>query len=388
MSYSIYAYPWNLSTANYQQVLSDIQTIGLQGISLAVSYHAGKFIHPQSRRHRVYFPEDGVVYFQPQSHYGKIKPAASRLLEQGDILASLTDQNSVFVNAWTVLFHNTRLGMLHPNTTVKNAFGNSYVYSLCPAHPDVRQYALTLCNDIATHYSINTLLLETPGYLAYNHGYHHEFAQVKPNSYLDALLGLCFCEHCMAGARSIGIDIAALQQQVMGNIDAFLDDAPFTSEKTALIWLENDVYGDEELSAFIEWRCNLVTSLVKEIRHQTPPSIKVKVISTTQNSHSTSILEGHQLQALSDASDGLEIPFYQPSLAQVNAEAEVIVTALNNLGCQSALVRPGWPDIQSQQQLVETLDHIKAIGINDIAFYNYDMLLPINLQWLQEAINH
>ncbi len=67
MNYSVYAYPWNLCLNDYRQKLDEISALGLQGINLAVSYHAGKFIHPRSTQHRVYFPEDGVVYFRPRA---------------------------------------------------------------------------------------------------------------------------------------------------------------------------------------------------------------------------------------------------------------------------------------------------------------------------------
>ena len=47
--------------------------------------------------------------------------------------------------------------------------------------------------------------LETPGFLPYQHGFHHEFALMKQNKWLDTQMGLCFCEHCLKG-RSAGVD--------------------------------------------------------------------------------------------------------------------------------------------------------------------------------------
>ena len=73
---------------------------GFKGINLAVSYHAGKFIHPRSIRHRVYFPEDGVIYFRPRATYKRIKPVLSGLLEQGDVLEYLGGTEGLLLNAW------------------------------------------------------------------------------------------------------------------------------------------------------------------------------------------------------------------------------------------------------------------------------------------------
>jgi hypothetical protein len=112
-------------------------------------------------------------------------------------------------NAWMVLMHNTRLGERHAEASVTNAFGDRYIYNLCPAAPAAREYAVALCEDIADAYPISGLTLETPGWLPFAHGYHHEFGLLRQNAWLDNYLGLCFCQHCMAGAEGAGIDAAA-----------------------------------------------------------------------------------------------------------------------------------------------------------------------------------
>ena len=58
------------------------------------------------------------------------------------------------VNAWLVPLHNTRLGQAYPDITVENAFGDRYVYSLCPSSPDAREYAIALCKDVTDNYPV------------------------------------------------------------------------------------------------------------------------------------------------------------------------------------------------------------------------------------------
>lgn len=386
MSYSVYAYPWNVSTDNYRQRVDDMLALGLQGMNLAVSYHAGKFIHPRGNGHRVYFPEDGVVYFNPRARYGRIKPVPSRLLEKEDILDYVTKTGGLVLNAWAVLFHNTRLGMQYPETTVRNAFGDGYVYSLCPAHPEVREFALALCKDLTEQYPVTSLLLETPGYLAYSHGYHHEFAQVPPDSRLEAWLGLCFCAHCVAGAARAGIDGEALRRQVAASIDDYLNSDELSRNITVADWLANDVIENGELEAFLQWRCDMVTSLVSEIRAQVHPAVTIKIITTTQPSHRASVLEGHDLAALHAVADGLELPLYKRSATTTEAEGKYVISVVHDVARLSAILRPGWPDMQSRQQVTETVACIRALGIRDISFYNYDMLRPVNLKWLERAL--
>jgi hypothetical protein len=66
MSYrAIYTYPWDLADEGVDAVVRDVERLGLDTITIAGSYHAGKFLRPHGRGSRVMFPEDGTVYFRP-----------------------------------------------------------------------------------------------------------------------------------------------------------------------------------------------------------------------------------------------------------------------------------------------------------------------------------
>ena len=61
---------------------------------------------------------------------------------------------------------------------------------------------------------------------------------MKPNRWLDALMGLCFCEHCVAGAKKAGIDAAALKRRVGEDIESCLDgDVDFPDDMAEAFWL-------------------------------------------------------------------------------------------------------------------------------------------------------
>ena len=81
---------------------------------------------------------------------------------------------------------------------------------------------MALCRDVTEAYPITGISLETPGFLPYAHGYHHEFAMVKPNTWLTGRLGLCFCEHCAAGAEAAGVDASGLKSRVREDIEGYL----------------------------------------------------------------------------------------------------------------------------------------------------------------------
>ena len=376
MTAAVYAYPWNFR--NLDADVSRIRTLGAGEISLAASYHAGKFLQPGDVKARVYFPEDGTVYFRPRKAYGVVKPKVSVLTAGRDVLAELCGRDDIAVNAWTVLFHNTRLGALHSELTVRNAFGDAYPYSLCPSQPEVRAYAVTLCADLAENYRLKSLLLETPGFLTYGHGFHHEFAQVAPNAWLDAMLGLCFCTPCREGAKRAGIDADGLASRICTAVDAWLDGG---ADQSLEDW--NATHPDR--AAVHRIRCQVVTSRVTDIRAAVNPAVKVKVIATCQRPHATAYLEGHDLVALDAVSNGLELPLYQSSPEAVVADGRYVLERVAT-SRTSVILRPGYPDMSRESDLTEALGGLRGLGLGDFAFYNFGMLRPMNLEWLRNAL--
>ena len=175
---AIYAYPWDLAETGVGAAVDRFLALGLDTVTIAGSYHAGKFLRPHGQTGKVYFPEDGTVYFKPDpSRYGAIKPIANSMLSAGkDMVRELSRQGRLATNVWLVLMHNTRLGAAHIESTVANAFGDRYVYNLCPSAPEARAYAIGLARDVTESYPVSGVSLETPGFLPYAHGFHHEFA--------------------------------------------------------------------------------------------------------------------------------------------------------------------------------------------------------------------
>ena len=50
----------------------EFRELGLDTVTIAGSYHAGKFMRPHGKAGKVYFPDDGTVYFNADpSRYGQ-----------------------------------------------------------------------------------------------------------------------------------------------------------------------------------------------------------------------------------------------------------------------------------------------------------------------------
>ena len=65
MQLSMWTYPWDIQDNGAAAVTGELQAAGLNTVSLATSYHAGRFLQPRSLQRKVYFPEDGTIYFKP-----------------------------------------------------------------------------------------------------------------------------------------------------------------------------------------------------------------------------------------------------------------------------------------------------------------------------------
>ena len=377
MRRSAYVYPWDVPRPA-GALAGALRADGLDAAVVAVAYHAGKFIRPADRPPRVVFPEDGTVYFRPTlSRYGRLKPLESALTRERDVLSELAAApDGPDVCGWAVLLHNTRLGMAAPDCCVRTAWGDPLYYSLCPSNDDAREFAAALCSDAASNYPLKGLVLETPGFLPFPHGFHHEFAQVESNAWLDALLGLCFCDSCRRRAGDAGIDAAAVAAAVRERADAWLKaDADPPGGEDAPHWLLADVVGEPELAAFLRWRTGTVSSLVREIRAAVPPATEVAVIPTTARPAALCWFEGSDLRALAAAADAVETPFYRTSPGQIAADAFDVRRRMGD-GTLRGILRPGPPDLLSEEDIAAAIRALAGQGVEDVSFYNYGLLRP------------
>jgi hypothetical protein len=388
MSYkAIYNYAWDLAETGVGAAIDEFLALGLDTVTIAGSYHAGKFLRPHGRAGKVYFPEDGTTYFKTDpSRYGAIKPLPNSLLADNDIVRELTDDGRMAANVWLVLLHNTALGMAHPDSVVRNAFGDPYFYNLCPSAPEARAYAAGLARDVTESYSVAGLSMEAPGFTPYAHGYHHEFALMRSNPWLENLLGLCFCDHCVARAPAKGIEARRLKAQVTADIEAYLgSDIDFPPDMAEAFW-RADIVADGDLRRYLDFRNEVVTSLVAEIRAQVRADANVGVIPSVARPTGAAWYEGSDLHALGEATGIIEACFYEPSPMRVKADLFDIRRRIDSDVKLRAILRPSFPDLTTKGDFIAAVDALRDGGVDELAFYNYGHLRRANLAWIGEAL--
>jgi hypothetical protein len=384
MSYkAIYTYAWDLAETGVAAAAGEFRALGLDTVTIAGSYHAGKFLRPHGKHGKVYFPDDGTVYFHADpARYGAIKPVASSLLAERDMVRELVESSGMAVNVWLVLLHNSRLGMAHPEAVVRNAFGDPYYYNLCPSAPEARAYAVGLARDVTESYPVGGLSLEAPGFTPYAHGYHHEFALMQSNMWLENLLGLCFCDHCLAGAEQAGIDARRLKVEIATYLDSDLD---FPADMAEAFW-RADLAANGDLRRYFDFRSGVVTSLVAEIRAAVRKDVPIAVIPSVTRPTGGAWYEGSDLRAIAETTDIIEACFYEPSAQRVKADLFDIRRRLKGSGRLRGILRPSHPDLATRSEFLAAIEALRADGVEDLAFYNWGHLRRANLAWIGDAL--
>lgn len=378
MTRGMYVYPWDLQEEGASAVLPRLRDIGIDAVSLAVSYHAGKFVRPHAPGRRVYFPEDGTIYFAPDTaRYGRIRPLLNSSVGSYDPLRELAKHGAdLRVTAWTVGLHNTPLGTTHPSLVVRNCFGDPLWNSLCPSQPDVRAYLVALCADLAANQPLAEIAIETPGWQAYRHGHHHEFELIDLTARAQILLGMCFCDACLAAARRSGIDGDALRRRAIDELELFFADGtdPATDPQTDADW-----------QAFNAMRAASVTSLVAEIRAAMPRAIALAIVPSTQSPNSLCWIEGSDLAALAQICR-LEVPAYRTGVPAILADAAEVRAAAGPEASIGYILRPTYPNLSSAAEVRQVVTKLDAAGAAGLSFYNYGHMRLSSLDWIAAAL--
>lgn len=384
---SMFSYSWDLEENGVFKSVNEFREIGINAITLASSYHAGKFLRPKGKNGKIYFPEDGTIYFASDpSRYGSIKPIPNSISGNGDVLRELTEVKDLSVNAWLVLFHNSRLGSENLDSTVRNAFGDPYIYALCPSAPEARNYAIGLASDVTNNYDVSGISLESIGFPPYEHGYHHEMSFVQPNKWLTSYLGLCFCKYCINGAEQSGIDATGLKAKVARNIDAYLSgEIDFPDDMAEAFWLA-DIAGDIDLHEYLVFRSSVVTSLAKEIRASVRKEVEVAIIPSVARPTGGAWYEGADLSALAKATGVIEACFYESSIDRIKADLADIKRRLGGIGKIKGILRPAFPDLVNEKAVFDAVQALHEGGVADIGFYNYGHIRSQSLNWIANAL--
>lgn len=387
MDAGLYTYAWDLEAEGYDRAAGRIANAGFTAVNLATSYHAGKFILPHNPRHKVYFAEDGALYFQPDlSKYGRIQPRVSSFVSaDGSPVSRLEEvaaRHGLTSVAWTVCLHNSWLGERYPETTMHTAFGDPLIHSLSPAHPDVREYLLAMIEDLVSRHEVASIELESPGYMGFTHGYHHEIFGVEVDPVQETLLGVSFNPVEIAGATGAGIDVEGLRKRVAGLIDGCWNEGVALQVESQPSADVQALFDDAEFTAYRAWLHSQVVSLSGEIRNvigRTSPATDIRHFAAMNIGDPESGVDG-ELMRTGDA--------VLAGYAATPEGAQARVNALDAVG------RPVWgmiraiaPEVVDPEAIAPLVEAWREAGVAGIDVYNYGLMPERTFAAIGDALN-
>jgi hypothetical protein len=379
---SAFAFASDLADEGVGAVLDNLQERGgLGGISVAFAYHAARDVFPHNPRRKVQLVDRGGLHFPPdRSLYGRLEPRVHAAALERDVLAETCTEaaaRGLSVRAWTVFLHADRPGE-HQDCTTQSTFGDRYPADLCPANPDVRAYVRALVADVA-RYDVAAILAESVHYHPVEHGHEHERYFLELGARARYLLGLCFCEHCLARAGSAGLDGDRLRADVRAELERVFADRRAVVEGE----LDPDAFGGE-LAEYLRVRADTVTSLAAEAAEVADAagtrfvfmdlSGAVKGYATGRPSGGPAAevawRYGIDLAGLAQVCPEIEVLGYAADVDRVRVDLETYRAALGDSRLSVAL-RPSPPDCEEAGNLAAKVALVRELGLARVDFYHY-----------------
>jgi hypothetical protein len=402
MDTSIFAFATDVHGEGLDAVLDNVQhRAGLRGITLAAVYHDARDLFPHNPVRRLRFMEPGVAYFRPEParYQGlALQPRVSRVVDDANVLADLVpaaEQRGLQVHAWAVYLHADWVRDPAPDHCERTAFGDPKLTELCPGNPEVRAYVAALTGDIA-RYGVRTIVAESLHFHPLEHGYHHERYFLPLGARTRFLLGLCFCDHCLAAGRRAGCDAQAVARYARGELERVFDGREDSSAELSLAEARELAGG--ELGAYLDARAATVASLAAEAAAaageagfalmDASGAIKGYADGRPTGGPATELAWrlGVDLPAVAAATGRLEAIAYAADPERIELDLRAYSEALPAGGTLAAALRPTLPDCDSAENLAEKLRLARELGLERVDIYHYGFAPLTALDRVREAL--
>ncbi|GAA1959692.1 hypothetical protein [Amycolatopsis minnesotensis] len=232
-----YAYPWDVLDA--PGFTERALELGVDEVAVAVSYHTTRAATPYAPDRTAVLARHAALYRPVREQVwdgARLRPGvpdwADREDSAGDAVTALRDAG-ISTAAWLVLTHNSRLGEEFPDVAVRNCFGESYPWALCPAQEEVRTYAATLAAECVADLDVPTVVLEACGQLGAVHQCHHEKTDAVWAPATSRLLSVCCCAACRGRWATAGLEPDEVERKLRAEVRRLIEtgDLAVTEDK-------------------------------------------------------------------------------------------------------------------------------------------------------------
>lgn len=388
----ICVYPWDV--LDDPGAAAEIANIGVPRVSLACAYHSTRALAPHNPKRVVISAPYSAAYFAVEpSRYRDLRltPQLPDWVETdsfGKALDTLR-KAGLKVGAWTVLLHNSRLGEANRDLVIQNAFGDLYTHALCPAQPEVREYAAVLVADICEHYPLDGLDLEACGYMGYGHLSHHEKSGTELDLLSEYLLSICFCNACRQAMADHGVEVDLVLQRIRMALTELLGGLRTgTSNPDEAYGRLVDLLGVEATASLIAARdhvnlemLDLILSRIQSVR---PAEI---VVNAASSRYKNGAFLGVQPSDLAARVDALLLSLWHLDPEAACAELQTTVANVSGHARVLAGLRVFPPDFRNAEEIAGQCLALAKAGASGFSFYHYGLCPRPNLRWIRHAVS-
>lgn len=385
LSAHFYVHPWDLYDIGVEIALDRILEVGVGGLVLAMAHPTLCAVSPMNPFRTVYYSEDGAVYFHPQSSFYSwtpMKAKASRETEDPEYIFFLMEQiraRKMTTWAWLQYGWNNRLAREHPRSARVDAFGNPHIAQMSPSSRNFRLYCQGMTEDLLEALDPDSVVVEGLGYYPWDHGLPNRQALVSLTPYQAFLLSLDFSDGVASIARKYQVPIDDLQGQIAAYLQNALRREPTEEERNQEVtekFLEDKF--DGLLSRYLVAREAAASLLLENVCRQ----VRGRKKPVTYAGSTDPLETGLDLFRVRKTVDR-----YLVKLTDDVRELEEAVRSLREriLPSSEIIARVDPSDYPSEDGLVMTLKAMREHGVQGFAFYNFGLLRPLHLKWLETA---
>ncbi|MET8155867.1 hypothetical protein ABZT47_05810 [Sphaerisporangium sp. NPDC005289] len=386
---SVYVYVEDVRDEGAGRVLDRIAGYGVREVTVAAAYHGARDVTPHGAS-RVTVRSDGVHFPPPADLFTglrlapPVQPGAER--EPLAALRSAAAERGMALHGWAVFLHDLTLGLANPDVTVHDCFGGrGFPAALCPAHPDVRLYAVALARATARQ-GVDSVVAESLHFGGFAQGYQQERCFVPLGPMDEFLFSLCFCTWCMRRATDLGVKAEVAREECARIVGGVLDgDPPAQGEVTRAALT---AYAGPDVVAYARARSETVTSLVSEVSSAVAAE-GATLTFLDGTGHRKGYADGlppaglaaHDawqlgvdLVALGDLVPSFGVLAYARDAARVADDVGAYRRSVGNDRELRVVLRPGRPDTDSEERLAAKVRAVRAAGGDAVDFHAYGLV--------------
>ncbi len=404
MDYGIELHPWDIAEEGLEQTLAQVAALGASRLSLTAAWPGRAVMRPRAPAQRLHFPQCGAVYFMPDGSRWKdaqLRPRAADLVMVEDVFATLpvrAQREGLAVEARVVFLPyvpplapaglapaGPEAKPFRPETLyVRNAFGDRLPGYLCPAREDVRRYFIDLVKDLASS-GVGSVVLERFGFPLFDFAHMPGADVIADAPAAQFLMGVCFCDACVARGEAMNIEISPLAWRVRNFLERVLSGEsgpvpPLTASPDGLGEI------DELLPAYLRARNDIVGTLVRDLRSELRDDVKVTAFPCSRFPATQAWREGGEVARLSAGADVIRLQGGAPDAGRLKADLDIARRRAGGRAALSLRLSPDVPHGQGFEQFAEKVAATRSLDLESVVFGGLGELAHAHMKWLSKVI--